>query len=234
MQSANVKSLGFKNLSKQVPSSVEEFDQLAKEQGAALREANRNILYRSTLADFRSTLLHGSDEEKDAQGNVTRPKVIGLDELTGIKRRTKVTKPEARDDAGKVTQEEVVAWDETEDDFSNRLWAELAKRGDYPSPEAAQAAFESHAQQVLDITPFDPSKTERKSAGPKKTPATYVDTAKAIIDATGSLENAVKAFNGKNVIGAELPLTATLDDLAAAVWKDQAAKKKQIAQGYAA
>lgn len=234
MQSTSVKSLGFK-LTKQVPDSVDEFDRLAKEQGAALREANRNILYRSTLADFRSTLLHGSDEEKDSAGNVTRPKITGLEEVTGVKRKTKVTKPEQRDDAGKVTQEEVVAWDESEDDYATRLWAELAKRGDYASPEAAQAAFESQAQSVLDAIPFDPSKTERKSAGPKKTPATYVDTAKAIVEAMGgSLEKAVEAFNKKNIAGITLAANATLDDLAAAVWKDQAAKKKQIAQGYAA
>lgn len=217
MQSIEVKSLGYK-LNAQVPSTVEEFDTLAKEVGASLREAVRNVLYRSVLAEFRTTFLHGNDSG-----------IEGLDKLTGIERSTKVTKPEVRDAEGKVTQEEVTAWAETEDEFATRVFATLVKNGSLQSVEAAQAAFAPHAQACMDSIVFDPSKTERKSAGPKKVPQTYVDVANEIVKATGSIEAAVAAFARKTGITVAADVTV----LAAAVWADQKAQRAKIAAGYA-
>ncbi len=227
MQPVEVKSLGFK-LTKATPSSVEEFDTMAKESGAALREAVRNVLYRSTLADFRNSFLHGSDEERDGD-TVVRPAIEGLDKITGIERKTKIVKPEVKDEAGKVTQEQVEAWNETEDDYFSRVMAELAVR-DGKTAEAVQLEYLEAAQAVLDAIPFDPSKTERKSAGPKKVPATYLEVAKEIVNATGSIENAVAAFERKTGTSG---VPVTLEGLAKAVWDDQKAKKKKIAAGYA-
>lgn len=230
MQLVDIKSLGFK-LTKSVPGTVEEFDQMAKETGAALREANRNVLYRSTLATFRNSFLHGADAEGTEGQPGYVPAITGLDKLTGIERNTKITKPEVKDADGKVTQEQVEAWDETEDDYFSRVMATLVKNGQFKSVEEAQASYLSTAQSVLDLIPFDPSKTERKSAGPKKTPNTYVEVAKEIVAATGSIENAVASFTRKT---GKTPEAVTLEALAKAVWEDQKAQKKQIANQYAA
>ena len=217
MQSIEVKSLGYK-LNASVPASTDEFDTLAKEIGASLREANRNVLYRSVLAEFRNTFLHGNDAG-----------VEGLDKLTGIERETKVVKPEVKDADGKVTQEETTAWAETEDEYATRVFATLVKNGSFSSPEAAQASFAQHAQTCMDSIAFDPSKTERKSAGPKKVPQTYVDVANEIVKATGSIEAAVAAFARKTGI----TVAADVAALAAAVWADQKAQRAKIAAGYA-
>lgn len=231
MQVIQQKSLGY-NLNVPVPESVEEFDRLAKEQGAALREANKNVIYRSFNAEWRNTFLHGADAEKNGD-TVVREAIQGLEQLTGIERKTKVVKPEKRDaaDPTKIVQEEVTGWDETEDEYESRVMAALVQRGDFKSTEEAKASYAAHAQKVADLIPFDPSKTERKSAGPKKTPNTYVEVAKAIVEATGSVENAITAFQRKT---GQTVNPATLDGLAAAVWADQKAQKAKIANSYAA
>lgn len=216
MQAVKVNSLGY-DLDYQVPSSVEEFDQLAKQAGACLREATNNIIYRSTLAVFRDTFC-----EK-------------VSEATGIARKTKIVKPEVRDAEGKVTQEQTEAWDETEKVYLDRVAAELVSSGAYPTVEAAKASLAGLAQETINGIAFDPSKAERASAGPKKTPKTYVDTAKAIVEACGGdLSVAVQKFNAKNTIGLTLKPDASLDDLAAGVWKDQLAQAKARAASYAA
>lgn len=232
MQTTTIRSLGFKALTKQVPSDVAEFDALAKEQGAAIREANRNVLYRSTLADFRDSYLHGSDEEKAADGITTRPAIIGLDKQFSIERKTKIKKPAVLDADGKTTTEAVETWDETEDEFFNRIIANLVSDKSYPSEEAAIAGLSGGAQSVLDSIAFDPSKSDRKSAGPKKTPKVYLDTAAEIVKATGSIESAIAAFS-KNT---GIPVTEiTVEALAVAIWKDQTsqAKSKQLSAQYA-
>lgn len=216
-----------------VPESIDEFDRLAKQQGAGLREAIKNIIYRSTLPVVRDGFLHGIDEEKDANGNVTQQAIDGLDKLTGIARKTKITKPEQKNDKGEVTQEQVEAWDESEAVYEKRVYAELAQRGDFPSVEAAVAHYAPHAQKVADLVPFDPSKSERKSSGPKKTPKTYTDAAANLIAATGSVEAAIAAFTNKTKVAVS---PATAEALATAIWKDQTsqAKAKQLADQYAA
>lgn len=225
-----IRSFAFKALSKTVPDSVEEFDKLAKEAGAALREAIRNVLYRSTLAEFRDTYLHGAEEEKDKDGNVIRGVVIGLDKQVGMERKTRITKPAVVDAEGKITTEATEVWDETEDVFFERIVADLVTRKDYPTIEAAIVGLQPGAQAVLDGIAFDPSKRERKSAGPKKTPELYLKTADSVIAATGSVEAAASK------VGAKLGITieATREALAAAIWKDQTsqARQAQVAAQY--
>jgi hypothetical protein len=231
MQTIQQKVLSHKVNIANVPETYEEFDKAAGEAGAALREAIKNVVYRSWMAEFRNVFLHGREEEKDKDGNVTVAALPGLEELTGVKRLTKVTKPEERNAEGKITQEEVVAYDETEDKFESRVYAELVKRGDYGTVEAAVAAFASHAQTVASAIPFDPKKTERKSAGPKTTPKTYVEIAQDIVAATGSIEAAVAAFERKT---GRTGTVVSVEALAKAVWEDQKAQRKQIASGYVA
>lgn len=225
MQTAIIKSLGYK-LTKSVPATEAEFDKLAGRVGACVDEANKNIIYRAVLADFRPGFLHGieADESKGIAA------VEGLDKLTGIERKTRVTKPAVVNAEGVTTSEAVEVWDETEDEFVNRVWATLAAQGKYPSEDAAREAFAGHAQLALDNSPFDPSKTERKSAGPKKTPATYLEVAKEIVAATGSIEAACAAFTRKTGI---TPAAVTVEALGASVWADQKAQKAKIANAYA-
>lgn len=229
MQSIEIRSLFKAKLTKSVPATVDEFDQMAKESGAALREANRNVLYRSTLATFRNAFLHGSDAEGTEGQPDYVPAVEGLDKITGIERLTKVTKPEVKNAEGVVTEEAVEAWAETEQDYFDRVMAQLVKDGKFASVEAAEAEYLPTAQQVLDSIPFDPSKAERKSAGPKKTPKTYVEVAEEIVKVTGSIEAAVQAFARKTGITVE----PTKEALAKAVWDDQRRQAKQRAAEYA-
>lgn len=228
MQTVQVKSFNYK-LNYDVPSSVEEFDKLAKRSGATLDEANKNVLYRSVLNVFRDAFLHGLDEVKEGD-TVTQSAIEGLDKLTGIERNTKITKPEVKDADGKITQEEVSAWAETEKDYMNRVFATLVRDGKFPSVEAAEAAYEPLAQQVISAIAFDPSKTARESAGPKKTPKTYYGIADQLIEMAGSVEDAIGRFTKKT----DKSVTpADREGLAKAIWEDQASQKKAIAAGYA-
>jgi hypothetical protein len=56
MKQVQNETLGFK-LNVQVPDSVEEFDRMAGRSGAALDEANKNVMYRGWNADFRRTFV---------------------------------------------------------------------------------------------------------------------------------------------------------------------------------
>lgn len=231
MQDMKVNSLGFRDLVYSVPSTVEEFDRLAGVVGAALSEGINNVLYRSSLASFRDGFCHGIEAVKDEQGNVTTPAIPGLDTLTGIERKTKVSKPEKKNDAGEVTQQEVLAWDETEGVYVDRVFAQLVADGKFPSIDAAQASFAEHAQLVLSAIVFDPKPTVKSSAGPKKTPKTYVDIAKSIIELCGGDVNAaIEKFTAKTNRKLE---TQDEAGLAKAIWEDQTAQRKAIAAGYA-
>lgn len=225
MSPVEIKSLGFK-LIKSVPDSVEEFDRLAKEAGSALREATRNVLYRSTLAEFRNVFLHG----READAETSSPEIVGLDKLTEIDRKVKVTKPAVLDAEGKVTAEAVDVWAETEDEYFTRVCALIAQR-DGSTVEAVQASFATQAQAVMDAIAFDPSKTERKSSGPKKIPSTYIEVAKEIVNAKGgNIAEGIAAFTRKTGLAVA---GDTVEALAFAVWAHQKAQKKSIAAGYA-
>lgn len=226
MQTTQVSTLGYK-LNYNVPSDIDEFDRLAKYAGAALAEANKNVIYRSTLAEFRYAFIHGVDEVKDGE-TVTQPAIEGLEKLTGIERKTKVVKPEVKDADGKITQEEVLGWDEKEQAYVDRVFATQVAAGTFPSVEAAEANYQTLAQSIIDTIVFDPSKTEKVS-GPKKTPKTYYSIADAIIEMAGSVEAAAAKFTAKTGIAVD----ATRDALAKGVWQDQVAQKAKIAAGYA-
>jgi hypothetical protein len=193
-----------------------------------VREGNRNILYRQTLPEFRGVFLHGRDADPEAGLEAIK----GLEEQTGITRKYVITTPAVIDPStGNVTKEEVSKWDETEDDFHTRLIASVVARGDYPSEEAAMAAFAPFAQRCMDAVAFDPSKTERKSAGPRKTPQTYIEVAREIIGLKGgNVEEACTAFTRKTGLAVA---AVSLEALAAAVWSHQRAQKKNIAASLA-
>lgn len=224
MSPLKVNSLGL-DLDYSVPGSTDEFDQLAKRSGACLAEANNNVLYRSVLAEFRDTFLHGNEDGS----------VEGVDKQTGIERKYRVTKPETRNDKNEITQEEVTAWDESEKVYFDRVLATLVQQGTYPSVDAARASFQGHAQAVINTVVFDPSQRERAAKGPKKTPKSYVEIAEALVTLKGSVAAAIAGFNAKT--GASLAVSGNDEAdkavLATAIWNDQKAKKANIAAGYA-
>ena len=228
MQTIQVNSFGYK-LNYNVPAAIEEFDALAKRVGAALDEANKNVIYRSVLNRFRDGYLHGIEASEATETEPARAAILGLDKQTGIERKFRITKPEVRD-GDKITQEEVTAWDEKEEAFKDRVFAQLVSDGKFASVEAAEAAYEPHAQAVLDAIDFDPSKTDKASAGPKKTPKTYYGIADALVEMAGSVDAAIAKFESKT--GRTLA-ARDRDGLAKAIWEDQAAQRKNIAAAYA-
>jgi hypothetical protein len=231
MTPIQVSSLGY-DLSYSVPSTAEEYDQLAKEVGACVKSASLNVIYRSVLAELRPFFLHGVDKTdgiKNADG--TDYLFDGLEVLTGIKRKTVPGK--AKKD-GTPGQE---VWDETEDDFATRVWASLVAAGTFPSVEAARAAYATQAQDVLTHIVFDPSVQVRKSTGPKKVPKTFMAVAEIwATQAEGETPEVVQArLEAKAAVLSKLvgrTVAANTEDLGRAVWEDQTNKREQIAAQY--
>lgn len=90
MQRIAVSSLGF-DLTKEVPSSADEYNALApKRENAVLEDAINNTLYRGTLAEFRGTFLEA------------------LGTLTGVERA--VVKAESAPDADDAVYESEGKW----------------------------------------------------------------------------------------------------------------------------
>jgi hypothetical protein len=145
-----------------VPSTVTEFDKLAKKEGACLAEAINNVAYRGVLADFRDTFLHGREADKENGQTAFK----GLDEITKISRKLK--------DTGRKNdkKEPIMVYAETEKDFFDRICAER---------KVEPKAFQDHCRATAAVMKFDPSQKERKPAGPKKLANKYKETASAII-----------------------------------------------------
>jgi hypothetical protein len=152
MQSQTVKTLGYE-IQVQVPSSVEEFDSLAKKQGVCLEQAILNIIYRSVLAKVRTTFVEV------------------LEEQTGIARLTKDSGKKRKNEAG--VEEPVLVFTETEGEFVDRVLVET---------KSSKENFEALMVSVASKVTFDPSETEAKPSGPKKVAQAYLDAAKTIID----------------------------------------------------
>ena len=231
MTPIQVSSLGY-DLGYSVPSSADEYDQLAKEVGACVKSASLNVIYRGVFAEFRPLFLHGADATDKLVNTDGTPYLFeGLETLSGIKRKTKTGK--TKKDGTPGAEE----WDETEDDFANRVWASLVAAGTYPTIEAARAAYAAQAQDVISHIPFDPSVQVRKSSGPKKVPKTFLAVAEVWAtkaegetDADVATRLTAKAAVLTKLIGR--PVAATVDDLGRAVWEDQSNKREQIAAQY--
>jgi hypothetical protein len=201
-------TLGFKNLPYEVPSSPEEFDQLAGKEGACLAEGIKNIIYRGTLTDFRSVLLHGWHE---GEGD-DRIDIAGVEEITGIMREREPVK--GKDGKVKTDKdgEELFKYTETEETYFERVLVEVAAQnaeaGEGPTTvDAVRQSFWDLAVQVLKALPFDPKRQERVSAGPKKTPKTYQKIADALV-AQGPEQAAKSAQKLTEKLGYQVDPTA--------------------------
>lgn len=189
MKNRPISTLGFKDLSYDVPSDASEFDTLAGRVGACVDEANANVVYRGTLTDFRAAFLHGL-HVGEGEGAID---IKGVEEITGIERN----REQLKDKEGKPREDKngdpITKFTETEDDYFNRVLSTLASQNS-STVEGERAKFRDLAQQVLSSDPlaFDPKREERLPAGPKKVPAIYLKVAQKIVDGGKAESSAAK------------------------------------------
>jgi hypothetical protein len=160
MKTIDQKTLGL-TAKIEVPSTVAEFDKLAKRDGACLDEAVNNVVYRGVLASLRDVFLHGQDEDK-ANNQV---KFDGVEQVSKLARKTKPTGRKDKDGA------DILAYGETEAEYFERV---VAAKGPI-------TAYQSLMDSAAKLVPFDPAERERKPAAPKKLAAKYLETAQAIM-----------------------------------------------------
>lgn len=193
MQTATFKSLGLE-VKIQVPSTADEFDALAKKTGACVMEAVRNVVYRGTLAEVRSVLLHG--READVEKNISEIK--GMDKLFNMERETKP----ALDKEGKEKKDSdgnpVTVYKQTEEEFFIKICS---------THNISEADQQKLMDNVTSQITFDPSATERKPSLPPKLSNKILEAAKALLNG-GKLDELNKRFH--KVIGKTF--TATGDE----------------------
>lgn len=161
MQTITNASLGFKlNLS--VPSTVEEFDNLAKKEGACLTSATMNVVYRSWNNQFRAKFAEF------------------IESATSIKRITEVVLGKDGQPKKDADGEVVEKYNETEAVYIDRVMAQLVHDGKAATVEAALSSYAADAQRIADGIAFDPSETEKAPAGPKKPSKKYLAVAEEI------------------------------------------------------
>lgn len=224
MKTETYSSLGLElNLS--VPTTVEEFDQNAKKQGACLAEATNNVVYRGMLASFRYHFLHGVSEKDltdDKEHKVlkagTKP-IKGVEEVSGIDRKTI---PVMKDGKQVVRDGQPVEAFDPEDSEAKYFKRVCAAKG------VEASAFKSIADAVSTALVFDASATERAPAGPKKLAQKYKDVALQFLTGKKNLEKLQKAF-AKDLNGKQFT-PVVKDDAGKAVALD--AEVNQVALGW--
>lgn len=166
-----------------VPSTVDEFDKLAKKPGTCLSEAVNNVVYRSILNELRDTFLHGRAAIPAVAATATTPAqpglagIRGLDDITGISRKETA----AVDKDGKPRKDSkgvpIMVYDENEAVFFKRV---CAQKG-WTTPELVKQNCQALMDTVAAAMVFDPAASERQPAGPKKLPQIYRDSAANIL-----------------------------------------------------
>jgi len=199
MKVQSVSTLGFE-LNYNVPSSVEEYDTLAKAVGACLESGINNVVYRSVLAKFRSKFSEA------------------LENNTGIKRKTELVLDKDGNPKKDEDGNEVERYVETEKDHFQRVCAELVKAGSFASIEAAAASFHADAQSLIDTIVFDPSEPEKSSSGPKKVAKAYIAYA-TDMEKAGNLP--ILANKLREKLGSTWKIEDTVDSVARAIAEDQ-------------
>ena len=167
------KSLGL-DLAVPVPSTVEEYETLAKAKGVVLKNAIKQEINHGWLGDFRDIFCHG--QEADVEKGVVGFK--GLEQRYGIERLTKVT-------GKKKDGTDIVEFDESPEEFVNRVVAEKSISKD---------KLQLMANELVAILPFDPSVREHKPAAPKKLAEKWLVHAKALLK-KGAIEELNKRLS---------------------------------------
>lgn len=206
MKAKQFKTLGHQ-ITYQVPESSEEFNKLdPKRPDAACDEATNNIVYRSMHPETRYVFLHGREEVLNEDKTVKLPKIVGVEEETGIERKTKpvidpkTNKPRQKDG------EDVTTFDESEEKFYNRVLATLVEQKKFASEDAARAHFQPLIESIASEVPFDVTAAERTERGPKKLAAKYKVAAAKVL-AIGNVD----AVNANQLKQIEKSFTPTGD-----------------------
>lgn len=184
-----------------VPQTAAEYDQLAKREGACVESAVANQMYRGVFAKVRALFTEA------------------LEEQSKIERRTKETGKNRTikgENGAPDTVEAIVVWDETEQDYLNRvLAATSSKLEDY------QGLLDSITSKLT----FDPSEAEAAPSAPRKTAKKWLDAAQEIINA-GAADKVAAALTAK--LG--MPVEASLESLGRAIAEDQ--RRKSVVAEY--
>lgn len=190
MKVEKFKTLGIA-IDRQVPSDAAEFDKLAGKVGACVDEAIANVTYRGDLAAIRELAIHGREAVPAKDGQPAIPEFKGLEELLKKPRLTKMVKK-----GKKGEEKDVEVWDETEEEFIERLFGPTETWKDNPPKQLTDTI---NAASVA--CPFDPRQRERKPAGPKKLADKWKTTAADFISGKKSLPKLqaalAKMLNGK-------------------------------------
>ena len=173
MQTISVSSLLFTDLTKSVPSTIDEYNALApKRTNPILEDAVDNIMKHKVLSQFRNKFLDFVEEKfKDIEGS-------------------------ARQNFG---TEDRPRW-EADMPYINRLQALVLKsRGEDPTNAAAQATFvtelRADAQRILDEVPFNVAEREPSSVSPSVS-KTHTTWAKEAVE-SGKAEALLGLLNQK-------------------------------------
>ena len=154
MKQDKFSSLGF-DLMFNVPATVEEYNENAKNADGCRRDAVLNVVYRGQMPDFRYMFLHG-DEKLG---------IKGIEELTGIEREFESRELKTLEADG--SKKTVDTFTESEAKYWNRVKATLIKNGEFANETELMAHFQPSAQEIADKCVFDASETEAKVRKPK-------------------------------------------------------------------
>jgi hypothetical protein len=178
MRIKNYRSLGML-IPLTVPSTVEENDQLAnagetKRVNPTLEDAVDNVVYRSSLADFRDLFCEA------------------VEASTGIKRNTKtLTKEDGTAKKDKDGNDRTV-YTESEAEFIDRVLATTGRTIE---------SFEELKNTVVSKVKYDPTASERGEAGPKTPPKSVFEQVDALISAG---QHTAVAESLKSILGREV------------------------------
>lgn len=168
-----------------VPETSAEFNALDPSRpDAAVDEANNNIVYRSMNPDTRFFFLHGVNEEaakEYAERGVTLPSWAGLEEDTSIERERKPALNSKGEPRKNSDGEPIMKFVESEEDYSDRVIAELVKTQKFASEDAVRAHYGPIIAGIAAVIPFDPKMRERKERAPVKLAQKYKVTAAVLI-----------------------------------------------------
>jgi len=167
MKQQKVKSLGVE-LSISVPATADEFDKLAKREGACVDEANSNVLYRSFLTESRGAMIEGffAENEDGSQGACL---------FEGYANRFGAVRKRKQKDSGKKKKDgsPILTWDEGEEDYLEYIRAEK---------NVSDSEFAADCTTLAALIAFDPAKTVSVTK-PKALAAEYLENGKKLFAA---------------------------------------------------
>lgn len=187
-----------------VPETAEEYDKLAGKQGACVESANKNVVYRSTNAQFRNLFAAAVEED------------------TGIERETDtIGTKTVTDEDGNETEEDIIGYTETEKVYLDRVYAELGLE----TEEEKLARFGDIIAAIEPKLTFDPSERAPASGKPRKARKEFRDAAAMIAEKAGpeGLERAAAKLGEE--LGFEVE--ATEDAVALAIQTRETRRKEQ-------